>query len=93
MEEAFQSGVQGDLLEAGVWRGGQTVLMKAVLEAFGDETRSVWLLDSFNGIPKPRNPSDASDDETLTVRVPFKAFLMLSRCCPSSGNQVNIKRL
>jgi len=66
MEEAFQSGVQGDLLEAGVWRGGQTVLMKAVLEAFGDENRSVWLLDSFNGIPKPRNPSDASDDETLT---------------------------
>jgi len=65
MEEAFQSGVQGDVLEAGVWRGGQTILMKAVLEAFGDNNRSVWLLDTFSGIPEPHNPSEATDDETL----------------------------
>lgn len=66
MEEAIQSGVQGDLLEAGVWRGGQTVLMRAVLEAIGDQNRSVWVLDSFSGIPKPsETTSDAGKDETL----------------------------
>jgi hypothetical protein len=45
-------GVAGDLMECGVWRGGATVYMKALLRAFGDEShRRVWVSDSFNGVP------------------------------------------
>lgn len=53
--------VPGDLLEAGVWRGGGAIYMKAVLAAFGDEERSVWLADSFQGLPPPdpAYPADA----------------------------------
>lgn len=29
------------------------MLMRAVLAAYGDETRSVWLCDSFAGVPPP----------------------------------------
>jgi O-methyltransferase len=53
--------VPGDLIEAGVWRGGVGILMRGVLEAWGDETRDVWLADSFQGLPPPdpqRFPAD-----------------------------------
>jgi O-methyltransferase len=54
--------IPGDLLEAGVWRGGATILMRAVLAAF-DEQRTVWVADSFNGLPRPdpSYPKDAGD--------------------------------
>lgn len=57
--------VPGDLIETGVWRGGSAILMRAVLEALGDETRVVWAADSFEGLPPPSAeafPADAGDD-------------------------------
>jgi len=45
--------VPGDLVEAGVWRGGGAILMRAVLAAHGISDRSVWLADSFQGLPAP----------------------------------------
>jgi O-methyltransferase len=44
-------GIPGDLLEAGVWRGGMTVFMRGVLKARGDNLRRVWVADSFAGLP------------------------------------------
>jgi O-methyltransferase len=45
--------IPGDLVECGVWRGGASILMRAVLAAYSDETRRVWLCDSFEGVPPP----------------------------------------
>lgn len=45
--------VPGDLLEAGVWRGGASIFMRAVLKVYGDDQRTVWLADSFQGLPQP----------------------------------------
>ena len=52
--------VQGDLVEAGVWRGGACILMAGVLEAHADKTRLVVAADSFAGLPPPdpRYPKD-----------------------------------
>ncbi len=50
--------VPGDLLETGVWRGGACLFMKAVLNRFGDTSRTVWLADSFQGLPKPKAEPD-----------------------------------
>ena len=61
-ETAIREGVPGDFLEAGVWRGGAGVVMRAVLAALGDRERRVWLADSFRGLPPPdptRYPHDA----------------------------------
>jgi O-methyltransferase len=44
--------VPGDLIEAGVWRGGAVVLMRAVLAAQGIAGRNVVAADSFAGIPQ-----------------------------------------
>lgn len=62
--EAISRRVPGDFVETGVWRGGCSILMRAVLKAFGDSERSVWLFDSFQGLPKPDSdqfPKDRDD--------------------------------
>ena len=62
--EVIHRDIPGDLVEAGVWRGGASIMMRAVLAAYGDRTRRVWLADSFQGLPKPdtaKYPADAGD--------------------------------
>lgn len=49
----LENAVPGDLIEAGAWRGGAAIFMRAVLKAHGDATRTVWVADSFQGLPKP----------------------------------------
>lgn len=60
-ERVISEGVPGDLVEAGVWRGGACILMAGVLEAHGDTQRRVVAADSFAGLPPPdpRYPKDA----------------------------------
>ncbi len=63
-ETVVLDGVQGDLIETGVWRGGACILMKGILAAYGDETRRVYVADSFAGLPPPDSknfPEDAGD--------------------------------
>jgi O-methyltransferase len=65
VEAVLADGVPGDLVETGVWRGGASILMRAVLAAHGDADRSVWLADSFKGLPPPdpdRYPADDGGD-------------------------------
>ena len=61
--------IPGDLFEAGVWRGGSSILMKAVLDLYDDDRR-VILADSFEGMPKPKgilDGFDLSDNKYLAV--------------------------
>lgn len=47
-----QQNVPGDLMEAGIWRGGAIILMRALIFAYGMTGRKVFAADSFAGIPK-----------------------------------------
>ncbi len=61
---AIAGGVPGDFVETGVWRGGASILMRAVLKALNEPERSVWVVDSFEGLPRPdaaRYPEDRDD--------------------------------
>jgi hypothetical protein len=51
VETVLEEGIPGDLLEAGVWRGGASILMRAILKIWGVRDRVVWLADSFEGMP------------------------------------------
>lgn len=51
--DVVQHGVPGDLVETGVWRGGATIFMRAMLKIFDVTDRSVWVADSFEGLPEP----------------------------------------
>lgn len=58
-------GVPGDLVETGVWRGGASIFMRAVLKAYSEVDRIVWLADSFEGLPPPnpdKYPADSGDN-------------------------------
>lgn len=64
LEGVLAEGVAGDLIETGVWRGGATIFMRAVLKAHGVADRTVWVADSFSGLPQPdpeKYPADAGD--------------------------------
>ncbi len=65
VETVLKDRVPGDLIETGVWRGGGTVMMRAILKAYGDTERRVWVADSFQGLPRPNAdlyPTDRGDD-------------------------------
>jgi hypothetical protein len=53
IEVALREGIPGDLIETGVWRGGATILMRAVLKLQDVTDRRVWVADSFEGLPPP----------------------------------------
>lgn len=77
VEDVIARGVPGDLIETGVWRGGACIFMRGVLAAHGVTDRTVWVADSFEGLPKPdaaAYPADAGDEhwkksELLAVSV------------------------
>ncbi|MGB8414947.1 TylF/MycF/NovP-related O-methyltransferase [Paraburkholderia sp.] len=51
MDHLVNASVTGDFMEAGVWRGGAAIFMRAFLSVRGGDRR-VWLLDTFAGIPQ-----------------------------------------
>src|ERR1700721_1587932 len=63
--------IPGDVLEAGVWRGGAAILMRAVLKVYGVSDRCVWAADSFEGLPKPdaeKYPAEARAHEGVVMK-------------------------
>jgi O-methyltransferase len=65
VQTVIDDDVPGDLLEAGVWRGGASIFMKANLKVRGDTSRVLWVADSFQGLPVPNAslyPADTGDD-------------------------------
>lgn len=49
----IKNNIPGDCVETGVWRGGATILMRAILKAYNIKDRAVWVCDSFEGLPPP----------------------------------------
>lgn len=61
VEDVMEKGIRGDLIEAGVWRGGATIFMRAILKAYCITDRTVWVADSFEGLPHPNTQSYPAD--------------------------------
>lgn len=61
VEDVLVNNVPGDLIEAGVWRGGASIFMRAILKAHDVKNRRVWLADSFAGLPKPNTKKYPQD--------------------------------
>ncbi len=63
VETVLEEGVEGDLIETGVWRGGASIFMRAILKVHGVSDRKVFVADSFAGLPEP-NPTAYPADKT-----------------------------
>ena len=57
VETVVADGIEGDLIEAGSWRGGASILMRATLDTLGED-RTVWVADSFAGFPADSSLED-----------------------------------
>jgi O-methyltransferase len=76
--DVLDAGIPGDFIETGVWKGGASLFMKAILAVRDDDVRRVWLADSFRGLPEPdeaRYPADAGSTlwKNPWLRVPLDA--------------------
>jgi hypothetical protein len=77
VSDVVSRGVPGDLIETGVWRGGATIFMRAILEVLNAAGRSVWVADSFEGLPAPdaeRFPIEAAAHGSGVMQKKYERF-------------------
>jgi len=60
LEAALKDDIPGDVIETGVWRGGCCIYMAAILACHGSR-KTLWVADSFQGVPKPDAGKFAAD--------------------------------
>jgi O-methyltransferase len=73
IESVVAEDVDGDLIEAGAWRGGASILMRATLDSLGADERTVWVADSFRGLPPPDHERFPEDHELDLSRLDYLA--------------------
>jgi O-methyltransferase len=73
IETVIDDGVPGDILEAGVWRGGASLFARAVLAERGVTDRRVLVADSFRGLPAPAADCHPSDRGDRHAAIPYLA--------------------
>ncbi len=61
LESVIGDGVPGDFIETGVWRGGVCILARGVFKSYGITDRTVWVADSFEGVPSTTDLSHPID--------------------------------
>ncbi len=77
IEDVIGNNIPGDVIEAGVWRGGTAIFMKAVLTTCNSGRRRVWVADSFEGLPVPDadlHPVEAKAHESKLMRDVYHHF-------------------
>ncbi len=66
VDSIIADGVAGDLIEAGAWRGGASILIRAALDSLGAYDRTLWVADSFRGFRPAGEDDPAADREVET---------------------------
>ncbi len=72
-ERVLADRIPGDFVETGVWRGGATIFMRALLKVYGVTDRTVWVADSFEGLPPPDEANYPADTGSM-----FHTYEMLA---------------
>lgn len=54
VKQIFLNSIPGDLVECGVWKGGNCMVIAELLKRQNSE-KMIWLYDTFEGMPKPDN--------------------------------------
>ncbi len=60
LESIHQNKIAGDIIECGVWRGGNIIIAKIALDSVNDK-RTYWAYDTFEGMTQPtkNDPAEA----------------------------------
>lgn len=64
-QETERLGLKGDVVECGVWNGGAAAMTSRGYHDIGDHRtkRTIWLFDSFEGLPAPSAKDSKSEVE------------------------------
>jgi O-methyltransferase/8-demethyl-8-(2,3-dimethoxy-alpha-L-rhamnosyl)tetracenomycin-C 4'-O-methyltransferase len=71
--QVLDEDIPGDFIETGVWRGGASIYMRALLAAYAIKNRRVWVADSFAGLPAPNPKEFPADAGSQLHKIPVLA--------------------
>ena len=72
--------IPGDFLEAGAWRGGACIYLRALLDVYGCRNRIVYVCDAFDdGFPEPDARFPIDNVSTLHTQDYFKTSNVVVR--------------
>ncbi len=66
-KDILESDIQGDIIECGVAEGGSALLLSRLCQEKSNK-RSIWLFDSFMGLPEPTNDDFISGKTGFHIR-------------------------
>jgi hypothetical protein len=89
LASVLSDGIPGDVIETGVWRGGATIFMRAMLKVHGVTDRTVWVADSFEGLPVP--DADKFPIEAKAVTGPMMKTQMNNLAASLEDVQANFR--
>ena len=76
LTEVIENNIPGDYIETGVWRGGSSILARAIITALGEKDNRVsYVCDSFSGLPPGDRNLDKGDknwDNTPYLEIPYE---------------------
>jgi len=70
--DIIKKNISGGYMETGVWRGGSSIFARAVMRAYGEGNRKLFVCDSFAGLPPGERQLDSRDkgwDKTSYLEV------------------------
>jgi hypothetical protein len=68
VEYVVSRDIPGEIVECGVWRGGSSMLAALALQKFGDNSRKIYLFDTFEGMTTP-SESDRRYDGVAAAEI------------------------
>lgn len=69
IKTVIKDNITGDIIEAGCWRGGAMMFARTILNAYNQMNRSVFMCDSFSGIPQMEDSKYAQDKAAHTLGI------------------------
>jgi O-methyltransferase len=78
MNIILKENIKGDILEAGVWRGGASIFIKKILQSFNETNKKLYVCDSFEGLPKPQSDRYQNDIEAGDTHYLKNSYLGVS---------------
>jgi hypothetical protein len=61
INKILENDIKGDFIETGVWRGGSCIFMRELLRINKVTDKKVFVADSFEGMPIPKDKYDGPD--------------------------------
>lgn len=87
VDKITHSNVEGDLIDCGVMRGGTAIFMAGALKSYGED-RSVYMADTFRGLPAPK-PVDGNFVTDFWARFSEKLAIYNADCSASLEEVLN----